>query len=476
MNTSTFPLEWSTRRPSFGLRINWLPAIVLLLSDLLSWPAIFLTLSLLRLAIIGAPGEIEWHVLLVPAVVTVIVLRSAGGYDCKNSMHTGAYAVEHLFSLAIALVISALMLYGFVTFNDLVKPSRLILVVSFLPFATYALIVRRWLAQALRNRRSQHNFLLIADSKTAQSFHQEYRNQRMLQELKIHSGNGESPRDTVFSKADPGFSDLNDALNLIGPETDGLIIGIPPSQIDPKPAELLAYVHFRHIPVYTLESFYESQWKQVPVQCIDSWWAFARESVLARNSIYDQVKRLCDLLAAFVALLVLFPFLLIVGVLIKLESSGPAIYRQPRIGRDGRLFTILKFRTMRVGSDVGCIYTAKRDSRITRLGYFLRHTRIDEFPQLWNVLRGEMSVIGPRAEWVRCVERYQCDIPFYNYRHFVRPGITGWAQVNYPYGENEADALEKLKFDLYYIRHCSLSLDIAIILKTFQIVLLAKGR
>jgi exopolysaccharide biosynthesis polyprenyl glycosylphosphotransferase len=294
--------------------------------------------------------------------------------------------------------------------------------------------------------------------------------------LKIHSGNGESTRDTVFSEADPGFSDLNDALNLIGPETDGLIIGIPPSQIDPKPAELLAYVHFRHIPVYTLESFYESQWKQVPVQCIDSWWAFARESVLARNSIYDQVKRLCDFLAAFVALLILSPFLLIVGALIKLESSGPAIYRQPRIGRDGRLFTILKFRTMRVGSDAGCIYTAKKDPRITRLGFFLRRTRIDEFPQLWNVLRGDMSVIGPRAEWVRCVERYQCHIPFYSYRHFVRPGITGWAQVNYPYGENDADALEKLKFDLYYIRHCSLSLDIAIILKTFQIVLLAKGR
>jgi lipopolysaccharide/colanic/teichoic acid biosynthesis glycosyltransferase len=162
--------------------------------------------------------------------------------------------------------------------------------------------------------------------------------------------------------------------------------------------------------------------------------------------------------------------------LVRLDSRGPAIFRQIRIGRDGNPFMLFKFRTMRIGSDSGSLYTAKNDSRITRLGGFLRRTRIDELLQLLNVIRGDMSIIGPRAEWIKCVEKYDGRIPFYGYRHLVRPGITGWAQVSYPYGESQADALEKLKFDLYYIRNFSLSLDIAIVLKTLHIMLFAKGR
>ena len=122
------------------------------------------------------------------------------------------------------------------------------------------------------------------------------------------------------------------------------------------------------------------------------------------------------------------------------------------------------------------MYTADRDPRVTRVGYILRKTRMDELPQLWNVLRGDMSIIGPRAEWIKCVEHYDGAIPFYGYRHLVRPGITGWAQVNYSYGASSEDAEEKLKYDLYYIRHYSMALDFAIILKTLHTMLFAKGR
>ncbi len=122
------------------------------------------------------------------------------------------------------------------------------------------------------------------------------------------------------------------------------------------------------------------------------------------------------------------------------------------------------------------IYTRPNDPRITRVGRWLRNLRLDELPQLWNVLRGEMSLIGPRAEWVVCAERYEKNIPFYHFRHLVKPGITGWAQVNYPYGESEADAIEKLKFDLYYIRNYSLKLDLMIVLKTVFTVLFGKGQ
>jgi exopolysaccharide biosynthesis polyprenyl glycosylphosphotransferase len=457
------------KRTNFGWSISWLPAITLLLSDLLSWSAIFLLLSQFRGTFAGSPGEVQWQVLLVPAVVSVIALHFVGGYDRRNSMLTIGYTVEHLLGLAIALVVSALMLYGLVTFHDLVKPSRLVFLINFIPFSVYTLLIRRWLSSALRNHHSHRNFVLIADPKTAGSFYQQYQRRGMPQELKIYSVDSQFTGLPVLSDANPYFLGKLD-------DSDGVIIGIPPSSLDPKFAQLLAYLHFRHIPVYTLESFHEIQWKQVPVQSIEAWWAFARESLLVRDSIYDQVKRLCDCFVSFLALVLLSPLLIVVGVLIKLDSPGSAIFRQIRIGRDGHPFTLYKFRSMRLGSDSGSIYTAKKDSRITRLGHFLRRTRIDELPQLWNVFRGDMSIIGPRAEWIKCVERYEGHIPFYSYRHLVRPGITGWAQVNYPYGENDTDALEKLKFDLYYIRNYTLSLDIAIILKTLHTMLFAMGR
>jgi len=132
--------------------------------------------------------------------------------------------------------------------------------------------------------------------------------------------------------------------------------------------------------------------------------------------------------------------------------------------------------TRSAAAETDDIYTRENDPRITRMGRWLRKLRLDELPQLWNVFRGEMSLIGPRAEWIKCAERYEKAIPFYHFRHLVKPGITGWAQVNYPYGESDEDAIEKLKYDLYYIRHYSLKLDAMIILKTVHTMLFGRGR
>ena len=467
----------SSRRRDFGWGITWLPAATLLASDLLSWPIIFLLLSPLRDVIFGSPGQVTWNILIIPAVVSMIVLQVVSGYDRRTQMRSLGYAVEHILALTISFVISALVLYSVVTFGHLVKPSRLTLFANFVVYAAYTLGLRRWLSAALQNHHARRNYLFIGDSEVAVSFSERYRRYQMPQELKIYAvDEGLKGLPVVDEAGVCAVRKVDEALAGLNRECDGVIVGIPPSLLDRNLAQLLAYVHFRHIPVYTLESFYEAAWKQVPVQSIEAWWAFARESLLARDSIYDQVKRLCDLCAAAAALVILSPFLLLVGVLIRLDSRGPAIFRQTRIGRYGRPFTLFKFRSMRIGSDRASIYTAKNDSRITRLGRFLRTTRIDELLQLFNVLRGDMSLIGPRAEWIKCVELYESRIPFYSYRHFVRPGITGWAQVNYPYGESDADAIEKLTFDLYYIRNFSLSLDLAIALKTLYIMLFAKGR
>ena len=150
-----------------------------------------------------------------------------------------------------------------------------------------------------------------------------------------------------------------------------------------------------------------------------------------------------------------------------LESGRPVFFCQTRIGRNRRPFSLCKFRSMyvRAPGEEGSLYTGTKDARITRVGAYLRKLRLDEVPQLWNVLKGDMSLIGPRAEWDRLVDRYEKAIRCYHFRHLVKPGITGWAQVNYPYGASEEDALQKLKYDLYYIRRYSLRLDAMIVLK-----------
>ena len=186
------------------------------------------------------------------------------------------------------------------------------------------------------------------------------------------------------------------------------------------------------------------------------------------------LPRAADLAIAVIGLVVASPILLLAAIAIRLESRGPVLYRQPRVGRQGVIFELFKLRTMRLAQD-GARSTAKGDKRITRVGGFLRASRLDELPQLWNVLRGDMSMIGPRAEWDLLVADYEKQIPCYHFRHLVRPGITGWAQVNYPYGANLDDTLRKLEYDLYYIRHYSFQLDAAIALKTIHVMLFARG-
>jgi len=185
---------------------------------------------------------------------------------------------------------------------------------------------------------------------------------------------------------------------------------------------------------------------------------------------YHYLKRLCDIGLSAGLLVICSSLIVILAGLIWLRSGRPIFYSQTRVGRGGKQFTLYKLRTMtsREGEESEDIYTRKDDPRIIPVGKILRKLRLDDLPQLWHVFRGDMSLIGPRAEWIKCAERYEKQIPFYHFRHLVKPGITGWAQVNYPYGESDQDAIEKLKFDLYYIRRYSLKLDAMIALKTIH--------
>lgn len=196
-----------------------------------------------------------------------------------------------------------------------------------------------------------------------------------------------------------------------------------------------------------------------------------------KSSVFSKgIKRGMDVLASLIGLILLFPVSLIVAIAIKLDSKGPIIYRQERVGEDGKIFCVNKFRSMRNNAEENGPEWAKvNDERVTRVGRIMRKMRFDEIPQIINVLKGEMSFVGPRPERPLFVEQLKKEIPYYAQRHVVKPGITGWAQICYSYGASEEDALEKLKYDLYYIKHLSLFLELAIMFETAKIVLLGKG-
>jgi len=187
-------------------------------------------------------------------------------------------------------------------------------------------------------------------------------------------------------------------------------------------------------------------------------------------------KRVMDIAVCLVMLTATLPIMLLTAALIYLESGGPVFYRQERVGRRGKTFTLIKFRSMRQDAEAnGAVWARLNDNRVTRVGAFIRKTRIDELPQLFNVLRGDMSFVGPRPERPQFVAELSKAIPYYDLRHYVKPGITGWAQILYPYGASINDAREKLQYDLYYLKNYSIFLDLAILMHTVQVVLWAKG-
>ncbi|MEO1568487.1 MAG: sugar transferase [Pseudomonadota bacterium] len=227
-------------------------------------------------------------------------------------------------------------------------------------------------------------------------------------------------------------------------------------------------------PIFNAKQIYESMTGRVQIEHL-SENTFGH---LSPDSIYAPAKRYLDAITAAIALVFLAPLLVVVAVLIRLDSKGPAIFYQTRMGFRGKPFTVYKFRSMRdrpVNADKHADMTLNDDNRITRIGRFIRKTRLDELPQLVNILKGEMSWIGPRPEAMRLSEWYEREIAFYRYRHIVRPGITGWAQVKQGHVVDVDDVRDKLEYDLYYIKHFSVWMDALIAMKTMQVILTGHG-
>ena len=233
----------------------------------------------------------------------------------------------------------------------------------------------------------------------------------------------------------------------------------------------LAGVTFDH-----LASVYEEYIGKIAVENLrPSWLIFS--SGFRKTRLLLVAKRIVDILVAFVGLVLALPILAVLAVAVKLTSAGPVLYRQARVGQHGRIFHVYKLRSMRVDAEAGtgAVWAQRNDNRVTAIGHWMRRTRLDEIPQLWNVLLGNMSFVGPRPERPEFVRLLTERIPFYVQRHVVKPGLTGWAQVRYTYGASVEDAVEKLQYDLYYIKNLSIPFDLFIIFETVKTVIRGAG-
>jgi exopolysaccharide biosynthesis polyprenyl glycosylphosphotransferase len=225
-----------------------------------------------------------------------------------------------------------------------------------------------------------------------------------------------------------------------------------------------------------LASVYEEYTGKIAVDNLRPSWFIFRDG-FRRSTWLPLPKRAIDLTLAGAGLVVTAPGMLLIAALVKLTSEGPVFYHQQRVGQHGRVFTVHKFRSMLQDAEAhtGAVWASAADPRVTPLGRLLRRTRLDELPQLWNIVKGDMSFVGPRPERPEFVAQLSTQIPYYGQRHVVRPGLTGWAQVRYTYTASIEDALMKLQYDLFYIKNMSLSLDLFVIFSTIKTVLLRKG-
>ena len=247
---------------------------------------------------------------------------------------------------------------------------------------------------------------------------------------------------------------------------------------DPKLTGKLLQYKLEGLQYYNYLEFYETYENKLPISHLSPKWFLENTGFeIYHNNFNLKAKRLLDLLFAMLIGIFAAPVIILAAIIVKLESKGPIFFIQERIGEGNRKFNIVKFRSMTTDAEKnGPQWASKNDNRVTKFGKIMRATRIDELPQLWNVLRGEMSFVGPRPEREFFIQQLEKEIPYYNLRHTVKPGLTGWAQVMYPYGASVEDAYRKLQYDLYYIKHHSIPFDVKVLLKTVTIVIFGKGR
>lgn len=451
-------------------------ALALLVLDIVVTVAVFNLVIYLRQVNFG--GQLIVAPILFPALVLAFGIFLIDGYKARTDMLSVDYASQHTIALITAMVGTLIVTYVFIPGGYSLQSSRLVIFLSFLTLVPTTLFYRRLIHLRVLASREEQSIVFLGTRSGCEEFRAECRQMGMEQRV-------------IYSVLDPGsttpfpgspdsdlqpFSQVLEKLRHHQISAEAIILRETADELAADVSRQLVDLYFAGVPTYTLELFHQVYWQKIPLYRLNQTWLFQEGFQIAREPFFDRLKRISDIVLSGLGLALSAPVVALAGLLIWLEDRGPVFFTQMRVGKNHEPFLAFKLRTMRGGPGGGGRYTQPGDPRITRVGRFLRSARLDELPQLWNVLRGEMSLIGPRAEWDRLVEEYERQIPCYHFRHLVKPGITGWAQVNYPYGASLADTVRKLEFDCYYIRHFSFMLDAAIILKTVHIMLFGRGR
>lgn len=412
-------------------------------------------------------------------VVTIFLLflYITGAYRSDPQMGwTGASrrTLTSYLMVGVPLTTLSYLFYGNL-FSLLIWRSNLLPILSFLTVWTIAL--RLFVGKWSEPNTESTSCLFIGAEAIGQQFEKDFLKSDSLSKLMVLSSDSDI-KNQLFSHIKYLKERLNGLHKQDGLSTLKGIIVAPEIELSKSIVQQLMQLRLIGVPVYRLPDFYELLWQKLPsILLQDSCLAFDDGFHLLTNRANLRLKRLIDLCAASLLLLVLSPVMAVTALAIRLESPGPIFYSQLRNGQNAKPIRVYKFRSMYQDAEKqGAQWAQERDPRITRVGYWLRLVRIDELPQLWNVLQGDMSLIGPRPERPEFDGMLAAEIPHYMLRYLVKPGITGWAQVCYPYGASLEDAYEKLSYDLYYIKNYSIWLDFAIALKTVQVVLLGKGR
>ena len=439
-------------------RGSWVTLILLLLDV----TGLYLSIAVAQAARLNAWGRDLNFSLAMVIAITLLVFYVLNLYSLDRMSRTVDTMLRTLLAVAIASLITAAIIYSTRSFEVDPVLWRSVFLVSMLSFLIWSTIFRMLMIRWIRsNRRSR--WLFVGDDHDYQELYSEL--QQIDPSVLLYDMHGNSPEDFYRVAVD-----LGNEQSLDGVIVHEMLLG-------EKYIPELMQLRLSGCRVLGAEEFYEEFAMKIPVAYLkDHWFVLSEGFSLLHHSTQLRVKRVFDLVIAIVGLLVFLPLLVISAPLIKLDG-GSVYYRQRRTGKDGESFELVKLRTMVQNAEQGgARWAEQNDPRITPIGRWLRKTRIDELPQLWNVMKGDMSFVGPRPERPAFNGQLEKEIPYYNLRHMIKPGITGWAQVMYPYGASTTDALKKLEYDLYYIKNYSLVLDIFIVLRTLRVVVSHAGR
>lgn len=444
-------------------------ALSQLINQKYKWTLLLLDLVFLAVAAMAAYslrlGIFSETVLFQPQfwLISVVILLSQyilGGYELESTTSKVSIGIRQIISLVIAVVSIILVNYLF-SIDRAGLFGRGILLGTTLIFFFFAAVYRWILLSFLSSVRSRLKWLFIINEDLKKYFEGDC--ERLGFQGQIHYLNSSE------------FSKIKEQLNN---KWSSIVVGLRPQEIEKDIADILLDAKFSGQKVIDLSRFYEQQWYKVPVYFLGPEWFLGSEGFESiSHPISSKLKRIFDIVLSGLMFVFAFPFMILTAIAVKLESPGDALYKQIRTGKDGKTFFIFKFRSMRSDAEKnGAQWAQKNDNRITKVGKFIRLTRLDELPQLWNVLKGDMSFVGPRPERPEFNEQLAKEIPFYNLRHTMQPGLTGWAQVLYPYGASVDDSREKLQYELYYAKHYSLLMDFIIFFNTVRVVLFGRGR